>query len=123
MIGYVTLGVNDMERAKAFYGAVFEDQGAKFIWDMGRIQFLTVGRGKPMLAICEPYDKHDPVPGNGVMVAFTADSKEQVDKMYAKAIELGGTCEGPPGQRIPDQFYGAYVRDLDGNKICFFLFA
>jgi predicted lactoylglutathione lyase len=56
------------------------------------------------------------------MVAFTADSKEEVDAFYAKAIELGAADEGAPGQRIPDRFYGAYVRDFDGNKLCFFKF-
>ncbi|MEM9966865.1 MAG: VOC family protein [Pseudomonadota bacterium] len=123
MIGYVTIGVSDLPRAKAFYEGIFADKGAKFIWDLGRIHFMSVGRDKPMLAICEPYDKNDPVPGNGVMVAFTAESKEEVDMLYDKAIRLGATCDGAPGQRVPDRFYGAYARDPDGNKICFFIFA
>jgi predicted lactoylglutathione lyase len=122
MIGYVTIGVNDMDRAKAFYSALFADKGAKVITDMGRIAFISVARGQPMLAVCEPYDKNDPQPGNGGMIAFTADSKEEVKTLYDKAIELGATCDGAPGQRIPDRFYGAYARDPDGNKICFFIF-
>lgn len=56
------------------------------------------------------------------MVAFAAKNKEEVDALYAKAISLGATCEGAPGQRIPDRFYGAYVRDLDGNKMTFYVF-
>jgi predicted lactoylglutathione lyase len=56
------------------------------------------------------------------MVAIPAGSKEAVDKFYHKAIELGATCDGEPGQRIPDMFYGAYVRDPDGNKLAFFEF-
>ncbi len=71
-----------------------------------------------MLAVCTPYNEEAPNPGNGNMVAIPAGSKEQVDKLYAKALALGGTDEGEPGQRM-DGFYGAYFRDPDGNKICF----
>lgn len=122
MIGYATIGVADMARAKDFYNALFEPKGAKVVMDQGRIAFLSAGRDKPMLAMCEPYDGGPPNPGNGTMIAFPADSKEDVDTMYARAIELGATDDGAPGQRIPDRFYGAYVRDLDGNKLCFFVF-
>ena len=122
MIGYTTIGVTDMERAKAFYTGVFACKDAKVVIDMGRIAFIGAGRGEPMLAVCEPYDKADPAPGNGGMIAFTADSKEMADEMYAAAIKLGATDEGAPGQRIPDRCYGGYVRDPDGNKICFFVF-
>jgi predicted lactoylglutathione lyase len=72
-----------------------------------------------MLAVCEPYDNKPATVGNGVMPALTAASKEAVDKTYAKAMEKGATDEGPPGLR-GDTFYGAYFRDLDGNKICVF---
>lgn len=122
MIGYITLGTSDMERAKSFYMNLFADKGAKTVTDMGRIAFIGTGRGQPMLAVCTPFDDKDPHPGNGNMAAFTADSKEDVDALYAKAISLGATCDGEPGQRIPDMFYGAYVRDHDGNKLCFFVF-
>ncbi|MFK7837998.1 MAG: VOC family protein [Sulfitobacter sp.] len=122
MIGYVTLGVNDMERAKSFYADLFAEKGGKVVIDSGRIAFISVARGQPMVAVCEPYDKGDPQPGNGTMVAFTAETKAEVDVMHARALELGGTDDGEPGQRIPDRFYGAYVRDPDGNKLCFFVF-
>ncbi|KIN70210.1 Glyoxalase/bleomycin resistance protein/dioxygenase [Sulfitobacter noctilucicola] len=122
MIGYVTIGVRDMERAKEFYANLFEPNGGKVVIDNGRIAFISVARGQPMVAVCEPYDKGDPTPGNGTMIAFTAETKEDVDKMHARALELGATDDGEPGQRIPDRFYGAYARDLDGNKICFFVF-
>jgi predicted lactoylglutathione lyase len=122
MIGYVTLGVHDMARAKEFYANLFEPKGGKVVIDNGRIAFISVARGQPMVAVCEPYDKGDPTPGNGTMVAFTAETKQEADEMYARAIELGATDDGAPGQRIPDRFYGAYVRDPDGNKICFFVF-
>lgn len=122
MIGYVTIGVNDMARAKDFYSTLFAEKGGKVVTDMGRIAFISVARGQPMLAVCEPYDKNDPQPGNGGMIAFTATDKDDVKTLYDKAIALGATCDGPPGQRIPDRFYGAYARDPDGNKICFFVF-
>lgn len=123
MIGYTTVGTADMERAKKFYCDLFESKGAKVLVDAGRIAMIGTGRGTPMIAVCEPYNKQAPNPGNGVMVAFTAETKPEVDEIYARAIELGATCDGAPGQRVPDRFYGAYVRDHDGNKLCFFKFA
>jgi predicted lactoylglutathione lyase len=122
MIGYVTIGVNDMEKAKAFYTELLADLGASLTMDMGRIAFIGNGQGKPMLSICVPYDENDPHPGNGNMVAIDPGSKELVDKLYAKALELGATDEGAPGQRIDDVFYGAYFRDPDGNKMAFYQF-
>ncbi|MEQ6250869.1 VOC family protein [Sulfitobacter sp. HNIBRBA3233] len=122
MIGYATIGVADMARAKTFYGELFAPKNAKVVMDQGRIAFLSAGRDKPMLAMCEPYDGKAPSPGNGQMIAFPCESKEEVDEMYARATGLGATDDGAPGQRIPDRFYGAYVRDADGNKLCFFVF-
>lgn len=122
MIGYTTIGVSDMEQAKQFYCDLFADQGAKVVIDAGRIAFIGAGRDKPMLAVCTPYDGNTPTPGNGAMLAFAASTKEEVDTMYAKAISLGAADEGEPGQRVPDRFYGAYARDHDGNKLCFYIF-
>lgn len=122
MIGYTTLGVSDMDRAKSFYADLFAEQGAKVVIDTGRIAFIGTKKGEPMLAVCEPYDKQAPTPGNGVMIAFPASTKEEAEALYHRAIKLGATCDGEPGQRIPDRFYGAYVRDHDGNKLCFFVF-
>ena len=122
MIGYTTIGVSDMDRAKKFYCDLFADIGAKLKIDNGRIAMIGKPGREPMIAVCEPYDKQAPAPGTGVMVAFSAESKAQVDEFYHKAMALGATDEGEPGQRIPDRFYGAYVRDLDGNKLCFYVF-
>jgi len=119
MIGYVTLGTNDMERAVAFYDALLGELGAQKTFGMDRIQFWGTAAGQPMLAVCVPYDKEPQHCGNGNMVALTGGSREGVDRLHAKALELGATCDGPPGERMPT-FYGAYVRDLDGNKLCFF---
>ncbi|MEH6587240.1 MAG: VOC family protein [Halioglobus sp.] len=122
MIGYTTIGVTDMEKAKAFYTELLSDLGASLLMDMDRIAFIGTSMGAPMLSVCVPYNESDPQPGNGNMVAITAPSKEKADDLYHKAIALGATCDGEPGQRIPDMFYGAYVRDPDGNKLAFYVF-
>lgn len=120
MIGYTTLGVTDMTAAKKFYSELL---GAKVLFDGGRIAMIGESMGKPMIAVCTPYDGNGPTPGNGVMVAFRGGSREGADALYHKAIELGATCDGEPGVRVPDMFYGAYVKDVDGNKLCFFDFS
>lgn len=122
MIGYVTIGVSDMAKAKAFYGELLHDLGATVLLDLERIAFLGKSMDTPMLAVCQPFDGKPNHPGNGNMVAINPGSKEEVDRLYHKAIELGASCDGEPGQRIPNQFYGAYVRDPDGNKVGFFEF-
>jgi catechol 2,3-dioxygenase-like lactoylglutathione lyase family enzyme len=119
MIGYVTIGVNDMNRAVEFYNSLLGEVGGSQLMGMDRIKFYGTAAGGAMLAICIPYDEKDPQPGNGNMIAIPGGSREGVDKLYAKAIELGATYEGEPGERMPI-FYGAYVRDHDGNKLCFF---
>ena len=122
MLGYVTIGVTDMEKAKAFYTELLADAGASLVMDMGRIAFFGTKDGGPMLGVCIPHNEEAPTPGNGNMIALSQPSKEDVDKMYHKAISLGASCAGEPGQRVPDMFYGAYVRDPDGNKIAFCIF-
>ena len=122
MIGYTTVGVTDMERAKKFYCDLFQDQGASLQVDAGRIAMIGAAADQPMIAVCQPFNGEAPQCGNGNMVAFASKSKAEVDAVHARAISLGATDEGAPGQRIPDRFYGAYVRDLDNNKLCFFVF-
>ena len=120
MLGYTTIGVNDMARAEAFYGALLGEIGASQLFGQDRIKFYGTGMDGAMLAICIPYDEQAQHPGNGNMVAIPGGGREGVDKLYAKAIELGASDEGEPGERVPGVFYGAYVRDLDGNKLCFY---
>ncbi len=119
MIGYVTIGTSDMDRAVTFYDALLGEVGAKRLMDMDRIKFYGTAPDAAMLAICVPYNEEAHNCGNGNMVAIPGGDRAGVDKLYAKAIELGATDEGEPGERMP-VFYGAYVRDLDGNKLCFF---
>lgn len=125
MIGYVTLGTKDIDAALAFYGALLGTVGAKQLMQMPdehKLTFFGTGMDRPMLAVGLPYDGAAATCGNGTMVALMMDSREQVDAVHAKAIELGGTDEGAPGLRAPEDmgFYGAYFRDLDGNKFCAF---
>jgi predicted lactoylglutathione lyase len=119
MLSYITLGVNGIEAAAQFYETLLADFGVKRLVDMDRIKFIGKSLSEPMVAVCIPYDEKDPHPGNGNMFAVAPGSKEMVDALYKKAIELGCTCDGEPGQRVPNMFYGAYVHDKDGNKICF----
>lgn len=119
MLAYATIGTSDMDRALAFYDALLAEIGAKQLFGMDRIKFYGQSPQESMLAVCIPYDEQPHAVGNGQMIAIPGGSREGVDKLYAKAIELGASDEGPPGERIPGLFYGAYVRDLDGNKLCF----
>ena len=116
MIGYVTLGTNDFQRAASFYDALFADLGATRLFDMETFIAWSTGPGAPAVSIIKPFGGKPATVGNGVMVALVASSKEQVDKIYAKAISLGATDEGKPGPR-GDGFYAGYFRDLDGNKL------
>jgi catechol 2,3-dioxygenase-like lactoylglutathione lyase family enzyme len=118
MIAYTTIGTADIEKAKAFYLALLQDMGVTVFMDIGRLAALGSPTGGPMLAVCTPYNGEAPSPGNGNMIAISPGSRELVDKLHAKALQLGGTDEGAPGQRM-DGFYGGYFRDADGNKICF----
>ena len=119
MIGYVTIGTADMEKSKAFWLELLEPLGAKLLMDMGTIAFVGEGMDKPILALCTPYDEQPAHHGNGNMLAFPAGSPEKVDELHARAMGLGASDEGAPGERGPN-FYGGYFRDLDGNKAVFY---
>jgi len=121
MIGYVTLGTNDIKRAARFYDELLAGLGGKRVMDFGTFIVWSRKPGAPGLAITHPYDGKPATVGNGVMVALAAADKAQVDQVYNKAIELGATDEGKPGPRS-ETFYAAYFRDLDGNKLnCFYM--
>jgi catechol 2,3-dioxygenase-like lactoylglutathione lyase family enzyme len=119
MIGYVTLGTNDFERSKAFYDKALAGLGASRTMTMERMQGFGVKGSPVMLAVCKPYDEKPATAGNGTMVSFFAPSRDVVEKVHADALAAGATDEGAPGLR-GDTFYGAYFRDLDGNKLCVF---
>lgn len=119
MIGYSMIGTADLDKAKAFYGELLAELGAKLVMDVGRAAFYGQAPGQPMLGVCRPYDKQPASVGNGSMIALAAGSRDNVDKLYAKAISLGASDEGAPGERMPG-FYAGYFRDLDGHKLAFF---
>ena len=118
MIGYACVGTNDLKRATAFYDALMAEIGAKRVMDYETFIMWKQGTGKPGLALASPYDKKPASVGNGCMIAFEVEKTAQVDALYKKALSLGATDEGPPGDR-GDGYYGAYFRDLDGNKLNF----
>lgn len=116
MIGYVTLGTNKHDEAAAFYDALLSEIGAKRFMESDTFIAWGVSPDKPALSIIKPADGKPATVGNGVMVAIAMDSTDKVDAFHAKALELGGTDEGAPGQRLGN-FYAGYFRDLDGNKL------
>lgn len=116
MIGYVTLGSNDVPRAAAFYDALLATIGAGRFMDTEDFVAWATSPSAPGLSVTKPYDGQPASVGNGVMVALAVDSTDKVDALHAKALELGGTDEGAPGTRVPG-FYAGYFRDLDGNKL------
>ncbi|KFN44873.1 VOC family protein [Arenimonas oryziterrae] len=116
MIGYVTLGTNDFDRAAKFYDALLAEIGASRFMESDQFIAWAVSPTQPSLGIIKPHNGKEASVGNGVMVALAVDSPEKVDRLYNKALALGGTCEGPAGPR-GDTFYAGYFRDPDGNKL------
>jgi len=118
MLGYVTLGTNDLPRAAAFYDALLAELGAgRFMEEETFIAWAT-DPDKPGLAVTRPFNGEPATVGNGTMVALQADSTGTVDRVYRRALELGAGDEGPAGFREGlEGFYAGYFRDLDGNKL------
>ncbi len=119
MIGYVTLGTNDMTRAAQFYDDLLSVVGAKRTMETEKFVAWGNDPKRPMLFIIKPADGNKATVGNGVMVALAAKDTAEVDRIYKKAISLGAKCEGPAGDR-GGGFYAGYFRDSDGNKLCAF---
>ncbi len=116
MIGYVTLGTNDLARAAAFYDAIARELGVGRM--MENEQFVAWGEpgGAAGIGLTKPYDGQPATVGNGVMVALAATDRAHVDRIHALALSLGASDEGAPGDR-GGGFYAAYFRDRDGNKL------
>ena len=116
MIGYVTVGTNDLQRAAKFYDAIAEELGTGRMMEFdGFIAWGTPGGGAG-IAATKPFDGNAASVGNGVMVALEAADQDQVKRIYDIALANGGTDEGPPGPR-GEGFYAGYFRDPDGNKL------
>ena len=117
MIGYVTLGTNDMEKAAKFYDAFAKEMGVVRMMDFDPfIAWGTMG-GAPGIAATKPFDGQTASVGNGVMVALEAADTDQVQRLYDIALANGGSDEGAPGPRGDEGFYAGYFRDPDGNKL------
>lgn len=116
MIGYVTVGTNNLEDSAKFYDPFFSS--IELSRKMEATDFIAWGGDDqgPMFSIHIPADGKEMSIGNGTMIGLILKNKNEVEKAYHKAIELGGSCEGAPGYR-QDGFYAAYFRDLDGNKL------
>jgi catechol 2,3-dioxygenase-like lactoylglutathione lyase family enzyme len=123
MIGYVTIGTNNLPKAIEFYESLLGELGATRMMENDHAVYFMTSMDKPLIGVGTPHDKKAATVGNGMMVALNVDSKEKVDAIYDKAISLGGTDEGPPGERAMPGFYAAYFRDLDGNKLNCYCFA
>jgi hypothetical protein len=121
MPGYVTVGSNRLEEARLFYDALMAGIGWAPLFDHGS-GGRVYGGGDSMFAVVGPFDGRPASVGNGTMVGFALGSRDLVDSFHVAALALGGCDEGAPGLRGPEetQAYMAYVRDLDGNKICAF---
>ena len=121
MIGYVTLGTNNIDRAAKFYDALLGEIGAKRMMEGDNFIAWGTGMSSPGLGVIKPHNGLQATWGNGTMVALVMDSKEKVDKIYKKAISLGAIDEGAAGPR-GENFYAGYFRDPDGNKLnCFWM--
>ncbi len=116
MLAYVTIGTQDLKRAGAFYDELLGIIGGKRFMDEETFVAWTNSERGAGLGVTYPFDGSPATVGNGVMVALECSSREQVDALHAKALELGGSDEGAPGQRM-EWFYAGYFRDLDGNKL------
>lgn len=117
MIGYVTLGTNDLARAARFYDAIAAEMGTPRMMEFDGFIAWGLKDGPAGIGLTKPYDGNPATVGNGVMVALEAKDRAQVDRLHAIALEHGGTCEGPPGPRGDSGFYAGYFRDPDGNKL------
>jgi catechol 2,3-dioxygenase-like lactoylglutathione lyase family enzyme len=120
MFSHVTIGSNDIARAKAFYDGVAAPLGLQRHADYPEAVGYGRAGGRPQLWVLRPLDKNAASVGNGITVGLEAESRSAVDAAYAAALKAGGKDEGAPGLRkhYHPNYYGAYVRDLDGNKVC-----
>ena len=116
MVGYVCIGASDFDRSLAYYEELLGPIGAKRLMELPGFTLIGKNMNDASIAVVRPFDGQPQTVGNGMMVALRLDSKEEVDGVYERAIALGGSDEGPPGDR-GGIFYAAYFRDIDGNKL------
>ncbi|WP_209426663.1 VOC family protein [Pararhodobacter sp. SW119] len=122
MIAYTMLGTNNFERASEFYDALLAEIGGRRGLELEGVILYAGAEGTPFFGLGKPHDGNAASVGNGVMIALAADGPEAVQRLHARALELGASDEGAPGPRSRSgfDFYAGYFRDLDGNKLNFF---
>lgn len=123
MFSHICVGTNDFRRAEAFYSAIFAVLGHPLRFrdpENAAAAWQPQGGERPLFFLTRPFDGSSATPGNGQMAALLAASRADVDRCHAAALASGGICEGPPGPRphYHPNYYGAYFRDPDGNKLC-----
>jgi lactoylglutathione lyase len=123
MFSHITVGITDFERALAFYKPLLDALGVQLRFaepDRPWAAWQSSPDPRPLFVIVRPFDGQPHQVGNGQMVAFLARTRRQVDETHALALAHGGSCEGKPGLRphYHANYYGAYFRDPDGNKLC-----
>ncbi len=121
MIGYVTLGTNDLPRAARFYDAIAAEMGTGRMMEYGEFIAWGTPGSAAGIGLTKPFDGNPATVGNGVMVALEASDKDQVHRLHAIALANGGRDEGAPGPRGDGGFYAGYFRDPDGNKLAAFI--
>ena len=121
MKGYITVGTNNLARSAAFYEALFEELGFTRRREVADRAVYFGTEDDVQLVVITPADGQPATAGKGTMVALNVDTQEEVQRLHARAMDLGAIDEGAPGPRGSDTFYGAYFRDPDGNKIAFYL--
>ena len=119
MIGYVTLGSNNIAQAAEFYDKLFEAAGGSRVFTLGTYIAWSISTDQPMIGVLEPANGEMATIGNGSMIALKMENTETVDQLHTLALELGGINEGNPGLRS-EHFYAAFFRDLDGHKLNFY---
>jgi catechol 2,3-dioxygenase-like lactoylglutathione lyase family enzyme len=122
-ISHIHIGVNDLDRALHFYSAVLETLGWRLTFVDRRRQWAgwrPAGAERPLILVGRPHDGRAADPGNGHMLALQAETRDLVDRFHAAALAAGGRCDGAPGPRpeYHETYYGAYVRDPEGAKLC-----
>ena len=127
MISHVFLGVNNFDSTYEFYSAVMHELSLQLKFcepEKPWAAWVAAGSPRPLFLISKPFNGNFATAGNGQMIALLAPTRDAVDRAYAQALAHGGQCEGPPGLRpeYHENYYGAYFRDLDGNKLNVFCF-
>jgi catechol 2,3-dioxygenase-like lactoylglutathione lyase family enzyme len=120
MLNYATVGSNRLEEAKRFYDELLALVGMSVLFDHPSGGRLYAAEDRRMFGVLGPFDGKPATVGNGSMIGFAMGTREKVREFHAKALELGGSCEGPPDLRGGEEIgaFFAYFRDLDGNKLC-----